>query len=162
MKNEKEPKFRQIWIFCDVHISSGEKQILETRCIKQHAFLVDPLRDLCDFSNAHTLMFFFLTPKGGLRGVESAAHIIQGRRGQVRRMEGETLGVLACRCPKLRLVDQWCGQQQIAILESDINVEFGNDAFTVKEFAVKFYSILLSCTEDDAFRFATVSRTGTG
>ena len=31
--------------------------------------------------------------------------IIQGRRGQVRRMEGETLGVLACRCPELRLVD---------------------------------------------------------
>ena len=38
---------------------------------------------------------------------------------------------------------QWCGKQQMAILESDIDVEFGNDAFIVKEFAVMFYSILL-------------------
>ena len=29
----------------------------------------------------------------------------KGDEGQVRRMEGETLGVLACRCPELRLVD---------------------------------------------------------
>ena len=35
--------------FCDVHISFGEKQILETRCIKQHAFLVDPLGVSHDF-----------------------------------------------------------------------------------------------------------------
>ena len=52
--------------FCDVHFSFGEKQILETRCFKQHAFLVDPLRDLYGFSNAHTLMFFD-PEKGGLK-----------------------------------------------------------------------------------------------
>ena len=57
---------------------------------------------------------------------------------------------------------QWCWKHQIAILESDIDVEFGNDAFIVKEFAVKFYAILLSCTDDDASGFATASRTGTG
>ena len=28
-----------------MHFSLGEKQILQTRCIKQHAFLVDPLRE---------------------------------------------------------------------------------------------------------------------
>ena len=57
---------------------------------------------------------------------------------------------------------QWCGQQQIGILESDIDVEFGNDAFTVKEFAVKFYAILLSCTEDDAFRICHSVKDGNG
>ena len=29
--------------FCGVHFASGEKQILETRCIEQHAFLDHPL-----------------------------------------------------------------------------------------------------------------------
>ena len=47
-------------------------------------------------------------------------------------------------------------------MESDIDVEFGNDAFTVKEFAVKFYSILLSCTEDDAFRICHNVKDGNG
>ena len=45
-------------------LSFGEKQILETRCIKQHAFLVDPLRDVNGFSNAHTLMFSDLSKRG--------------------------------------------------------------------------------------------------
>ena len=56
-------------------------------------------------------------------------------------MEGETLGVFACRCPELRLVDPmvWKGA------DSDLGV-------IVKEFAVKFYAILMSCTEDDAFQ----------
>ena len=59
------PKF---WknAFCEVHFSSGAKQILETRCITQHVFLVDRLRDFYGFSNAHTLMFFDL-PKRGLK-----------------------------------------------------------------------------------------------
>ena len=42
----------------DVHFSFGEEQILETRCIKQRVFWVDPLRDFFGVSNAHTLMFF--------------------------------------------------------------------------------------------------------
>ena len=45
--------------FFDVHFSLGEKHILETRCIKQHAIFVDPLGVSYDFSNAHTLMFYF-------------------------------------------------------------------------------------------------------
>ena len=40
-----------------MHFSSGENQILETKCIKQHAFLVDPLGVSYDFPNAHTLIF---------------------------------------------------------------------------------------------------------
>ena len=59
-KNEG-PKNSKNMHFCGVHFSFSEKQILETRCIKQHAFLVRPLRDLHGFSNAHTLMF--LDPK---------------------------------------------------------------------------------------------------
>ena len=61
-------KMREIEIlknaFCDVHFSFAEKYILETRCIKQHAFLVDPL--------AVSSVFFecshfdvFLSPKKG-------------------------------------------------------------------------------------------------
>ena len=43
--------------FCDVLFSLGANQILETRCIKQHAFVVDPLRDLSGVPSAPTLMF---------------------------------------------------------------------------------------------------------
>ena len=42
----REPKFPKNMNFCEMHFSSGEKQISETRCIKQHAFWVSPLRDL--------------------------------------------------------------------------------------------------------------------
>ena len=35
--------------------------------MKQHAFRVDPLRDLNGFSNAHTLMFFDIRQRGGLK-----------------------------------------------------------------------------------------------
>ena len=48
------PNFEKHLHSCDVHFAVGEKQILETRCIKLHALFVDPLRD---FSNAHTLFF---------------------------------------------------------------------------------------------------------
>ena len=48
--------------FCEVQFSSGEKQILETGCIKQHAFLVDPLRDLNVFFECSHFDVFFLTP----------------------------------------------------------------------------------------------------
>ena len=57
---------------------------------------------------------------------------------------------------------QWCGKQQIVISESDNDIEFGNDAFIVKEFAVMFYSILLRCTEDDAFRMCHSVKDGNG
>ena len=62
----RRSKFLKKCIFCDVHLSSGEKQLLETKCIKQHAFWVDPLRVLYGFSKAHTLMFFY-HQKGGLK-----------------------------------------------------------------------------------------------
>ena len=50
--------------FCDVSFSFGEKQILKTSCVKQHAFLVNPLGVSNDLSCAHTLMFF-IAKKGG-------------------------------------------------------------------------------------------------
>ena len=58
VQNEGSQNFEKYMHFCDVHFSLTDQQILETRCIKQHAFLVDPLRDLHGFTNAHTLMFF--------------------------------------------------------------------------------------------------------
>ena len=48
--------------FCDVHFPLGEMQILETRCIKQDAFVVDPLRESQGVSNAHTLIFLTHPP----------------------------------------------------------------------------------------------------
>ena len=47
--------------FCDVHSSSSEKHILETRCIKQHAFWVVPLRDLNGFFECSQNMYCNIT-----------------------------------------------------------------------------------------------------
>ena len=55
MKNEGAQKIENICILCDVHFSLGEKQFLDTRCVKQHAFLVDQLHDFYGFSNAQEI-----------------------------------------------------------------------------------------------------------
>ena len=68
-KNEGGSNFKKMY-FCDVHFSLGEKQILETRCIKQHAFLVDPQGVSFDFSSTHTLMF--LLPQKGVQTKKGA------------------------------------------------------------------------------------------
>ena len=39
-------------------LSLDEERIFEARCIKQHAFSIDPPRDLHDFSNTHFFMFW--------------------------------------------------------------------------------------------------------
>ena len=65
-KNEGAKKFEKPMHFCDVHFSIGEKQILQTRCIKEYGWLVDPLRDLFGLSSAHTLIFVD-PPEGGLK-----------------------------------------------------------------------------------------------
>ena len=49
---------KNLYIFAMCTFPKVRKQNLETRCIKQHAFLVDPLRDSCGFSNADTLIVF--------------------------------------------------------------------------------------------------------
>ena len=59
VKNEGSSRnFEKLCMFYDVHFSLCEKHIFVKPCLKQHACLVDPLRDLFGFSNAHTLMFF--------------------------------------------------------------------------------------------------------
>ena len=75
----------------------------------------------------------------------------EGDEGKYGEWKAKLLAYLRVAVPNSDSWIQRCGQQQIAILESDIDVEFGNDAFTVKEFAAKFYSMLLSCTEDERF-----------
>ena len=47
----------------EVRFSLGEKQILETRCIKQHACLVDPLGVTSDFLHSPTFDVFHLKKK---------------------------------------------------------------------------------------------------
>ena len=57
VKNEGARNFEKNNAFCDVHFSLGEKHMFVKPCLKQHAFLVDPLRDSNGLSNAHTLIF---------------------------------------------------------------------------------------------------------
>ena len=52
--------------------------------------------------------------------------------------KAELLAYLRVAVPNSDSWIQWCGKQQTGILEPDIDVEFGNGAFIVKEFAVKF------------------------
>ena len=86
----------------------------------------------------------------------------KGDEGKYGEWKAKLLAYLRVAVPNSDSWIQWCGKQQLAILESDIDVEFGNDAFIVKVFAGKFYSILLSCTEDDAFRICHSVKDGNG
>ena len=54
----RRPKISKKYAFFRCALFFGEKQNLETRCIKQHAFLVDPLGVSYDFLYTPT---FFLT-----------------------------------------------------------------------------------------------------
>ena len=56
----------------------------------------------------------------------------------------------------------WAGKQLSTITEEDVDLQYDNDSGLVKEFAVKFYSILMSCTEDDAFRICHSVKDGHG
>ena len=75
---KKSAKLRWIdilknYAFCDVHFSSSEKQILETRCKKTTCILVDPLGVSIDFLCTPTSIFLTSQKKGRLkprRGLE--------------------------------------------------------------------------------------------
>ena len=56
----------------------------------------------------------------------------------------------------------WAGKQLSTITEEDVDLQFDSDSGLVKRSAVKFYSILMSCTEDDAFRICHSVKDGNG
>ena len=61
--------------------------------------------------------------------------------------------------------DQWIrssSQMATTITEEDVDLEYGDVSQVVKDFAVKLYSILMSCTEDDAFRICHSVKDGNG
>ena len=64
LKNEGADNFEKHIHFRDVHFSLDEKHILETVCKKQHASLVDPLRDLNGFFECSHSDVFLTSHKG--------------------------------------------------------------------------------------------------
>ena len=60
-KNEGARNFEKISMFCNVHLSLGEKQILETRCVKQHAFW--SIHWMFHLIFAHSIFDVFRPPK---------------------------------------------------------------------------------------------------
>ena len=56
----------------------------------------------------------------------------------------------------------WAGEQGRAITEEDIDEHFPQQAAKVKEFAIRLYAILMSCTEEDAFRICHSVKDGNG
>ena len=67
---------------------AGEKPILETRCIKQHAFLVDPLRVKNVFSNAPHFDVFVPKNEGSNQERGSTSRSCDGPK-----REGKTGGI---------------------------------------------------------------------
>lgn len=57
---------------------------------------------------------------------------------------------------------RWSSGMTTAITEEDVDLEYGEVSQGVKDFAVKLYSILMSCTEDDAFRICHSVKDGNG
>ena len=56
----------------------------------------------------------------------------------------------------------WASQEATNTIEEDVDRKIGESAQTLKDFAVKLYSILMSCTEDDAFRICHSVKDGNG
>ena len=56
----------------------------------------------------------------------------------------------------------WAGEQGRSITEEDIDEHFPQQAAKVKEFAIRLYAILMSCTEEDAFRICHSVKDGNG
>jgi hypothetical protein len=56
----------------------------------------------------------------------------------------------------------WTAKQTEPIGEEDIDLAFSEESKSTKEFAVKLSALLMSCTEDDAFRICHSVREGSG
>ena len=57
---------------------------------------------------------------------------------------------------------QWAGRNEDSIDERKIELTYGDRAGDVKDFAVKLYATLISCTEEDAFRICHSVKDGNG
>lgn len=57
---------------------------------------------------------------------------------------------------------KWACNEGQTITEESLDLEFGQQSGVVKEFSIKLYSILMSCTEDDAFRICHSVKDGNG
>ena len=56
----------------------------------------------------------------------------------------------------------WANEKTSAITDDDIDDEYKTDSQVVKDYSVKLYSTLMSCTEEDAFRICHSVKDGSG
>ena len=96
-----------------------------------------------------------------LRGIGRPI-VFKGEESKYSEWKAKLLAYLRVMNPKS---DKWvqCGGKLTGpVTDEDVDLEHGIESATVREFAVKLYSILMSCAEDDAFRICHSVKDGNG
>ena len=88
--------------------------------------------------------------------------VFRGDESKYAEWKAKLLAYLRVTNPKADVLVQWAGNMTSQITEEDVDLEYGGEAQSVKDFAVKFFAILVSCTEDDAFRICHSVKDGNG
>ena len=119
-----------------------------------------------NMENIAVLMKQFQTGVGG-GGMTDSRGIgrpitFKGEESKYAEWKAKLLAYLRVTNPKSDSWIQWSSKRQKVITVEDVDEEFETETQEVKEFAVKFYAILMSCTEDDAFRICHSVTDGNG
>ena len=88
--------------------------------------------------------------------------VFRGDESKYAEWKAKLLAYLRVTNSKADVLVQWAGNMTSQITEEDVDLEYGGEAQSVKDFAVKFFAILVSCTEDDAFRICHSVKDGNG
>ena len=88
----------------------------------------------------------------------------RGDEAKYAEWKAKLMAYLRVAAPKSDEWTNWACSQTSPITEDDVDMTYTNDDDNrmVKEWAVKVYAILLSCTEDDAFRICHSVKDGNG
>jgi hypothetical protein len=88
--------------------------------------------------------------------------IFKGDEHKWAEWKAKLLAYLRVIAPKSDEVIDWACKNTTAILETDVDLKYGDQSPDVMKYSANLYSILLSCTEDDPFRICHSVKEGNG
>ena len=86
----------------------------------------------------------------------------KGEEGKYAEWKAKLLAYLRVTAPSSDAWIAWSAGCTSPIIEEDVDLAFPNHKAAIMEFSAKLYAILLSCTEDDAFRICHSVKEGNG
>ena len=86
----------------------------------------------------------------------------KGDEAKYAEWKAKLLAYLRVNCRRAEVWISWAGNQTAAITEEDVDLTYPDDKDEVMKFANELYSILMSCTEEGAFRICYSVTVGNG